>query len=210
MKDLLVGRKLGLMMIFFDGEEAFREWSAFDSLYGSRHLAKKWETQSYKNGREIDRINVMVLLDLIGASSMTFKCTFANTCPLSQRLSEIESYLKKGRMLIADGKNSQMFARTFTRSGVDDDHRPFLEYGIFFTRSFMRFKNKLEIFPGVPILHLIPQTFPKNWHQPGDDENSLNKIAIKNFNTVLRIFVIEYLTECANMQGAKCNLQRYY
>lgn len=129
MKDLLTGRKLGLMMIFFDGEEAFREWSATDSLYGSRHLAKKWELQPYKNGREIDRINVMVLLDLIGASGMKFMCTFANTCPLSQRLTEIESFLKRGRMLTTDGKNNPMFARMFTRSGVDDDHRPFLERG---------------------------------------------------------------------------------
>lgn len=31
-----------LQFIFFDGEEAFKKWSRTDSLYGSRHLAAKW------------------------------------------------------------------------------------------------------------------------------------------------------------------------
>lgn len=53
---LLNGKNLGLMLIFFDGEEAFKEWTATDSLYGSRNLASKWENTPYKNEREIDRI----------------------------------------------------------------------------------------------------------------------------------------------------------
>ncbi|HVV47248.1 MAG TPA: M28 family peptidase, partial [Bryobacteraceae bacterium] len=31
-----------LYIVFFDGEEAVRDWTATDSVYGSRHLAKKW------------------------------------------------------------------------------------------------------------------------------------------------------------------------
>lgn len=53
---ILKDKNLGLMLIFFDGEEAFKEWSDTDSLYGSRHLAKKWENMRYKNEREIDRM----------------------------------------------------------------------------------------------------------------------------------------------------------
>lgn len=34
-----------LQMVFFDGEEAFRDWTATDSIYGSRHLAEKWEKE---------------------------------------------------------------------------------------------------------------------------------------------------------------------
>jgi glutaminyl-peptide cyclotransferase len=49
-------KNLGLMLIFFDGEEAFENWSDNDSLYGSRHLAKKWDQTTFKNEREIDRI----------------------------------------------------------------------------------------------------------------------------------------------------------
>ena len=53
---VLEGKNLGLMLIFFDGEEAFLEWNDFDSIYGSRHLAKKWEGMPYKDEFEIDRI----------------------------------------------------------------------------------------------------------------------------------------------------------
>lgn len=55
-ESLLSRKNLGLMLIFFDGEEAFYEWSDYDSLYGSRHLAKKWDNTQFKNEREIDRI----------------------------------------------------------------------------------------------------------------------------------------------------------
>lgn len=44
------------MLVFFDGEEAFDTWTDTDSIYGSRHLARKWEQTKYKNEREIDRI----------------------------------------------------------------------------------------------------------------------------------------------------------
>lgn len=30
-----------LQLLFFDGEEAFEEWSNTDSLYGARHLAEQ-------------------------------------------------------------------------------------------------------------------------------------------------------------------------
>lgn len=42
--------RLSLMFIFFDGEEAFRQWGPTDSIYGARHLAKKWHGMSYKDG----------------------------------------------------------------------------------------------------------------------------------------------------------------
>ena len=30
-----------VQMMFFDGEEAYNQWTETDSLYGSRHLAQK-------------------------------------------------------------------------------------------------------------------------------------------------------------------------
>ncbi|KAK6013000.1 hypothetical protein OSTOST_21794, partial [Ostertagia ostertagi] len=58
-----VAQDIALQLIFFDGEEAFVDWTETDSLYGSRHLAKKWETKWYPTttgtnfelSREIDR-----------------------------------------------------------------------------------------------------------------------------------------------------------
>ena len=38
---------VSLRLIFFDGEEAFQQWTATDSLYGSRHLAAKWENTTH-------------------------------------------------------------------------------------------------------------------------------------------------------------------
>lgn len=37
--------QLSLQFIFFDGEEAFDKWTDTDSLYGSRHLAKRWNDE---------------------------------------------------------------------------------------------------------------------------------------------------------------------
>src|SRR6201994_2075000 len=40
------GKKLAgysVWLVFFDGEEAFKEWTDTDSDYGSRHLAEKWQ-----------------------------------------------------------------------------------------------------------------------------------------------------------------------
>lgn len=63
---------LGLQLVFFDGEEAFVQWSQQDSLYGARHLAAKWEAEGPASENGIDRIALFVLLDLIGASGTKF------------------------------------------------------------------------------------------------------------------------------------------
>lgn len=38
---------LSIKFIFFDGEEAFKEWGPNDSIYGARHLAEKWENEGF-------------------------------------------------------------------------------------------------------------------------------------------------------------------
>lgn len=46
-------------MMFFDGEEAYKEWTETDSLYGSRHLAKKLKDTfdtNYPGTKQIDNI----------------------------------------------------------------------------------------------------------------------------------------------------------
>ena len=50
-----------LYLVFFDGEEAFGEWSASDSLYGSRHVADRWA----KDGT-LRRLKGLINLDMIG------------------------------------------------------------------------------------------------------------------------------------------------
>lgn len=54
------------MMLFFDGEEAFVEWTEFDSLYGSRHLASKMEnTKFVHQGRQINELYKIVSYSLL-------------------------------------------------------------------------------------------------------------------------------------------------
>lgn len=48
------------MLLFLDGEEAFKLWGPHDSIYGARHLAGLWSSNkySYENERitDLDRI----------------------------------------------------------------------------------------------------------------------------------------------------------
>ena len=59
-----------LQFMFFDGEEAFLNWSATDSLYGSRHFATL--LQSNFSMKAFTTMELFVLLDLIGASQSQF------------------------------------------------------------------------------------------------------------------------------------------
>ena len=52
---------LDYWFVFLDGEEAFVEWSTFDSTYGSRHLAQRWKKEGL-----VPRIRALILLDMIG------------------------------------------------------------------------------------------------------------------------------------------------
>ncbi len=47
--------------VFFDGEEAVKEWTDTDSVYGSRHLVERLE----KSG-ELSKVRAMLLVDMIG------------------------------------------------------------------------------------------------------------------------------------------------
>ena len=64
MGNLLRGRALNgesVWLVFFDGEEAIEQWSETDSLYGSRHLAARWDRDG-----TLPRIRAFLLLDMIG------------------------------------------------------------------------------------------------------------------------------------------------
>ena len=47
-------------MVFFDGEEAFKEWTKNDSLYGSRHLAEVWSNTTHPKGSNATMIDTIV------------------------------------------------------------------------------------------------------------------------------------------------------
>ena len=109
-----VNSQLSLQVIFFDGEEAYKDWTDTDSLYGSRALAQKWKeadhafSTSQKEGQTlsgedkakrrssgINNIEVFILLDLIGAKDPIpqFYSYFSNTNVVFQQLSLLEKRL---------------------------------------------------------------------------------------------------------------------
>ncbi|PAV86088.1 hypothetical protein WR25_24420 [Diploscapter pachys] len=175
-----VAQNVGLQLIFFDGEEAFVNWSDQDSTYGSRHLAKKWEAKWYPStsgsnfelSREIDRIDVLMLLDLLGEANPTISNTAGlGANHLFTKLAELEQKL---RGLGCTKTPYNIFNSRISYSAVEDDHIPFMQRG-------------------VPILHLIPVPFPKVWHTAADNERALDYNTIDHLTAVLRVFVAKYL-----------------
>ncbi|KAL3110968.1 hypothetical protein niasHT_017141 [Heterodera trifolii] len=170
-----------LQLIFLDGEEAFHEWSHLDSIYGARHLADTWERKWYPStdgsafelSREIDRIDVFVLLDLLGAKNPHIQSVPGHgAASLFEQLPYTEGQLAKLNLL---NRIPRIFYPGTSYFGaVEDDHL-----------AFMR--------KGVPVLHLISVPFPHFWHTPGDNANILDNPTIENLATIMRVFVARYL-----------------
>ncbi|KAB7503077.1 Glutaminyl-peptide cyclotransferase [Armadillidium nasatum] len=166
---------LTLQFIFFDGEEAFVQWTATDSLYGARKLASKLHATSFPPGQEtneLHRMDLFVLLDLIGTEDCGFYSLFSESEKWYGRLSDFEKRLMRLGLI---NKRTQMLRNQKVYGArIEDDHVPFLR-------------------KGVPILHLIATPFPSVWHKMSDNMESLHPPSIQNMNTLLRAFVTDYL-----------------
>ncbi|KAJ1742985.1 hypothetical protein LPJ78_001566 [Coemansia sp. RSA 989] len=173
---------ISLQLVFFDGEEAFEEWTPSDSIYGSRHLAEFWEHNpdpatvaalagTTEHRPELERVELMVLMDLIGASNNMFGAYQIPTADLFMQLSKLEDRLLSAKYI------SRKYMNTAIRPGsigLDDDHRPFVQRD-------------------VPVMHLISFPFPKEWHKMGDNAESLNATVIADMSLIMRSFVASYL-----------------
>ncbi|NXN94396.1 QPCT cyclotransferase, partial [Rhinopomastus cyanomelas] len=169
---------LSLQLIFFDGEEAFVHWSPSDSLYGSQHLAQKMGSTPHPPGstttNQLQGIDLLVLLDLLGAPNPVFPSYFPNTLRWFQRLQAVEQELHNLALLKDHPEGRQYFQPALHRGLVEDDHIPFL-------------------LRGVPVLHLIPSPFPAVWHTVADTEENLDRSTVENLSKILQVFVLEYL-----------------
>ncbi|KAL0101071.1 hypothetical protein PUN28_018735 [Cardiocondyla obscurior] len=172
---------VSLMLIFFDGEEAFEEWGPNDSIYGAKHLAKQWYNKktAYVGGSfsELDRIDMLILLDLLGAPDPNFYNYFKTTEKWYSFLASIEKKLAQMRKFesYSYGRPEQRYFQPYSfEAQIEDDHIPFLR------RS-------------VPILHLIPTPFPPFWHKSGDNRHNIDLKTTENLNKILRVFVASYL-----------------
>jgi glutaminyl-peptide cyclotransferase len=100
-------------LVFFDGEEAIHEWTATDSIYGSRHLAAKW-TADGTNAR----LKALINVDMTGDKNL--------------RLLWDENSAPSVRKLVWDVADSLGYSAAFPRRGnaIEDDHIPFINAGV--------------------------------------------------------------------------------
>lgn len=100
-------------LVWLDGEEAFGEWSEADSVYGSRHLAEKWQADGTLNS-----IKALLLVDMIGDADLDILQDLNSTPWLEQLILQAAKRL---------GYQSHFFAY---RTAIEDDHLPFMKRGV--------------------------------------------------------------------------------
>ncbi|KAG0377744.1 hypothetical protein BGX24_005513 [Mortierella sp. AD032] len=203
-----------LQFIFFDGEEAFEDWSANDSLYGSRHLAEKWEKQRVprtrmatgRNGgstsNNLDGIELFVLLDLLGAEKPRVPSHFGATHWAHQHSLTIEQRLWDAKLHGGQVLTRRKEGRSEEeRRGDEDDDMDQLEEDhpltAFFTEQpswgGVDDDHRPFLHRGVPIFHVIPTPFPPVWHKLEDDANAISPEVVEGWANIFRTFTVEYL-----------------
>ncbi len=100
-------------LLWTDGEEAVRNWTDTDSLYGVRHLADKWQ----KDGT-LKNIKALLVADMIGDADLNVDRDTNSTPWLEDLVYQAATQL---------GYQSHFFARTIA---LEDDHLPFVERGV--------------------------------------------------------------------------------
>jgi len=102
-----------IWLVWTDGEEAIKRWSASDSLYGTKHLAEKWEKD-----KTLKNIKAFLLADMIGDADLNIDRDTNSTPWLASVVYQAATRL---------GYQSHFFARTIA---IEDDHLPFVQRGV--------------------------------------------------------------------------------
>jgi hypothetical protein len=102
-----------IRLAWLDGEEAIRQWSDDDSVYGARHLAGKWQNEG-----TLKRVQAFLLVDMIGDADLNVDRDDTSTPALEDLTLQAATRY---------GYQSHFFAR---RLPVGDDHAPFLKAGV--------------------------------------------------------------------------------
>ena len=100
-------------IVFFDGEEAFGEWSDTDSVYGSRHLAERWR----QNGT-LRQIKGLINVDMTGDKSLNIKQETNSNAGLRRLVWQTAAELGYQAYFVNDTLST------------DDDHMPFVRMGV--------------------------------------------------------------------------------
>jgi glutaminyl-peptide cyclotransferase len=100
-------------LAFFDGEEAFGEWSDTDSLYGSRHLAARWRQDG-----TLQRLKALINVDMIGDKNLDIPRETNGNAALNKLVWSTAADLGYKAFFIDQ------------QIGEDDDHMPFVRAGV--------------------------------------------------------------------------------
>lgn len=114
--DRLRGKKLegfSVWLAFLDGEEAVQKWTDTDSVYGSRHLAARWQHDG-----TLKKVKAFILADMIGDTDLNLEGDTNSTTWLQDMVFRAATRL---------GYQSHFFARP---NEIGDDHIPFKEKGV--------------------------------------------------------------------------------
>ena len=105
---------LTVWVVFLDGEEAYAgEWTAADSLYGSKYLAR-----SLRESGEAPKVAAVINLDMIGDKNLDILYDTNSSGWLNTMVRDVAAKLGLAKAF-----------GTF-RTEMDDDHMPFLASGI--------------------------------------------------------------------------------
>ncbi len=100
-------------LVWTDGEEAFVKWTDTDSVYGTRHLAQKWQQDGTAK-----KIKAFILVDMIGDADLDVQEETNSTPWLSALVYQAATNL---------GYQSHFYQY---KTGIDDDHMPILKIGV--------------------------------------------------------------------------------
>jgi len=100
-------------LVFFDGEEAFGEWTDTDSLYGSRHLAARWRQDG-----TLQRLKGLINVDMIGDKNLDIPQETNGNAALNKLVWSTAADL---------GYKAYFIDKQI---GEDDDHMPFVRAGV--------------------------------------------------------------------------------
>lgn len=100
-------------LVFFDGEEAFQQFSETDGLFGSRHLVQKLTSSG-----ELSRIHAMILVDMVADAKLNVYRDMNSTPWLTDLVFGTARRLNYGQHFLDEQR------------AYEDDHIPFINAGV--------------------------------------------------------------------------------